>query len=170
VLPKCEGAIKEEPQVAPHGARPERGSPCVGGIAEVNVRVDITVLPREVEPFGFGVLEDQAHGLGQFVHDSISSYEFREIRFQCGGLRHDSAVVHEGNEKGRSDPPLKLLHKGSKGESRYDGGHGRALPQSNIGGKCRGQLVVPGVLCVSTHEIRPEERDYFRHEPLLLEH
>jgi hypothetical protein len=95
VLPECEGAIKEEPQVAPRGARPERGSPCIGGVAEVNVRVDITVLPREVKPFGFGVLEDQAHGLSQFVHDSISSYELREVRFKRGGLHHDGAVVHK---------------------------------------------------------------------------
>jgi hypothetical protein len=34
VLLECEGAIKEEPQVAPRGARPERGSPCVGGVAK----------------------------------------------------------------------------------------------------------------------------------------
>jgi hypothetical protein len=95
VLPKREGAIKEEPQVAPRGARPERGGPCVGGVAEVDVRVDITVLPREVKPFGLGVLEDKAHGLGQLVHDSISSYELREIRFKRGGLRHDGAIVHE---------------------------------------------------------------------------
>jgi hypothetical protein len=94
VLPECEGAIKEEPQVAPRGARPERGSPCVGGVAKVDVRVDITVLPREVEPFGLSVLEDQAHGLGQLVHDRISSYELREIRFECGGLHHDGAVIH----------------------------------------------------------------------------
>jgi hypothetical protein len=91
-------------QVAPCGARPERGGPCIGGIAEVDVRVDVTVLPREVKPLGFGVLEDQAHGLGQLVHDSVSSYKLGEVRFQRGGLRHDGAVVHEGNEKGRCDP------------------------------------------------------------------
>jgi hypothetical protein len=95
VLPECKGAIKKEPQVAPRGARPERGGPRVGGVAEVDVRVDIAVLPREVKPFGFGVLEDQAHGLGQFVHDSISSYELREVRFKRGGLRHNGAIVHE---------------------------------------------------------------------------
>jgi hypothetical protein len=94
VFPECKGTIKEEPQVAPRGARPERGSPCVGGVAEVDVRVDITVLPREVKPFGLGVLEDQAHGLGQFVHNSISSNELREIRFKRGGLRNNSAIVH----------------------------------------------------------------------------
>jgi hypothetical protein len=98
VLPECEGVIKEEPQVAPHSARPERGSPCIGGVAEVDVQVDITVLPREVKPFGLGVLEDKAHGLGQFVHDSISLYEVREIRFKHGGLCHNGAVVHEWNE------------------------------------------------------------------------
>jgi hypothetical protein len=81
MLPECKGAIKKEPEVAPRGARPERGGPCVGGVAEVDVRVDIAVFPREVEPFIFGVLEDQAHGLGQFVHNSISSYELGEIRF-----------------------------------------------------------------------------------------
>jgi hypothetical protein len=169
VFPEGKGAIKKEPQVAPCGARPERGGPCVGGVAEVNVRVDITVLPREVKPFGFGVLEDQAHGLSQFVHNSISSYELREVRFQRGGLRHDGAVIHEGNEKGRNDLSLKLLHKGSEGESRYDGGHGRALPQSDTGGKHQGQFVVPSILCVPTHEVRPEERNYFRRKPLLLE-
>jgi hypothetical protein len=169
VFPKSKGAIKKEPQVAPCGARPERGGPCVRGVAKIDVRVDITVFPREMEPFGFGVFEDQAHGLGQLMHNSISSYELREVRFQRGGLRHDGAVVHEGNEKGRSDPPLELLHKGGKGKSRYDGGHGRALSQTDTGGKRRGQLVIPSVLCVPTHKVWPEERDYFRHEPLLLE-
>jgi hypothetical protein len=43
VFPESKGAIKKEPQVAPCGARPERGGPCVGGIAEVDVRVDIAV-------------------------------------------------------------------------------------------------------------------------------
>jgi hypothetical protein len=81
MFPERKGTVKEESQVAPYGARPERGGPRIGGIAEINVRVDITVLPREVESFGFGVLEDQAHGLGQIVHDSISSFELREIRF-----------------------------------------------------------------------------------------
>jgi hypothetical protein len=69
--------------------------PGLRGVAEVDVRVDITVLPREVKPFGLGVLEDQAHGLGQLVHDSISSYELGEIRFKRGGLRHDGAVIHK---------------------------------------------------------------------------
>jgi hypothetical protein len=153
VFPEGKGTIKKEPQVAPCGARPEGGGPCVGGIAEVDVWVDIAVFPREVEPFGFGVLEDQAHGLGQFVHDSVSSYELREILFQRGGLRHDGAVIHEGNEKGRSDPTLKLLHEGSESESRYDGGHGGALTQTDTGGKRRGQIIIPGILCVLTHEI-----------------
>jgi hypothetical protein len=169
VFPESEGAIKKEPQVVPCGAGPERSGPCVGGVAKIDVRVDIAMLPREVEPFGFGVLEDQAHGLGQFVHDSVSSYELREIRFQRGGLRHDGTVVHKRDEKGQSDLPLELLHKGSEGKGRYDGGHGRALPQSYTGGKRRGQLVVPCVLCVPTHEVWPEEHDYFRPEPLLLE-
>jgi hypothetical protein len=169
VLPEGEGTIKKEPQVAPYGARPERGGPCVEGIAEINVRVDITVLPREMKPFGLGVLEDQAHGLGQFVHNGISSYELREIRFKCGWLRHNGTVIHEWNEKGRSDPPLELLHEGSQSERRNDGGHGGALSQSDTGWERRGQLFVPGILCVPTHEVRLEERDYFRREPLLLE-
>jgi hypothetical protein len=51
MFPEGKGAIKKEPQVAPCGARPERGGPCVGGVAEVDVRVDITVLLREVNSF-----------------------------------------------------------------------------------------------------------------------
>jgi hypothetical protein len=168
VFPECEGSVKEESQVAPYGARLERGGPRVGGIAEINVRVDITVLPREVEPFGFGVLENQAHGLGQFVHDSISSFELREIRFKRGGLRNNSAVVHVRNEKGQSNLSLELLHEGSQSESRDDRGHGGALSQSDTGRERRGQIFVPGILCVPTHEVRPEEHDYFRREPLLL--
>jgi hypothetical protein len=43
VLLECEGAIKEETQVSPCGAWVKGGSPGVGGIAKINVRVTVTV-------------------------------------------------------------------------------------------------------------------------------
>jgi hypothetical protein len=48
---ECEGTIKEETQVLPCGAWVKGGSPGVGGITKVNVRVTVTVFSGEVESF-----------------------------------------------------------------------------------------------------------------------
>jgi hypothetical protein len=64
VVTECEGTIKEETQVLLCGAWVKGGSPSVGGIAKVDVRVTVTVFLGEVKSFRLAVFEDQAHGLG----------------------------------------------------------------------------------------------------------
>jgi hypothetical protein len=49
MLPECESTIEEEAQVPPSGSRVKGGSPSVGGVAKVNVRVTVTVFLGEVE-------------------------------------------------------------------------------------------------------------------------
>jgi hypothetical protein len=50
--------------VSPCGAWVKGGSPGVGGITKVDVRVTVTMFPGEMESFRFAVFEDQAHRLG----------------------------------------------------------------------------------------------------------
>jgi hypothetical protein len=64
--------IKEETQVSPCGAWVKGGSPSVGGIAKINVRVTVTMFLGEVESFPLAVFKDQAHELGQLKHDFVS--------------------------------------------------------------------------------------------------
>jgi hypothetical protein len=79
MLTECEGTIKEEPQVLPCGAQVKRGSPGVGGISKVDVRVAVTVFLGEMESFRLAVLKDQAHGLGQVKHNFVSQLELNEV-------------------------------------------------------------------------------------------
>jgi hypothetical protein len=72
VLMYCEGMIKEETQVSPCGAWVKGGSPSVGGITKVNVRVTVTMFPGEVESFRLAVFEDQAQGLNQLKYNFVS--------------------------------------------------------------------------------------------------
>jgi hypothetical protein len=58
MLPECEGTIKEEAQVLPSGAWVKGGSPGVGGIAKVDVRVTVTMFLGEVESFQLVVFKD----------------------------------------------------------------------------------------------------------------
>jgi hypothetical protein len=58
MLPECESMIKEEAQVPPSGAWVKGGSPSVGGIAKVNVRVTVTVFSGEVESSQLVVFKD----------------------------------------------------------------------------------------------------------------
>jgi hypothetical protein len=51
MLLECESTIKEDTQVSPCGAWVKGGSPGVGGIAKVDVRVTVAVFPGEVESF-----------------------------------------------------------------------------------------------------------------------
>jgi hypothetical protein len=58
MLLECESTIKEETQVLPSGTWVKGGSPGVGGIAKVNVRVTVTMFLGEVESFQLAVFED----------------------------------------------------------------------------------------------------------------
>jgi hypothetical protein len=72
MLMECEGTIKEEAQVLPCGAWVKGGSPSVGGITKVNVRVAVTMFPGDMESFQLAVFKDQAHGLGQLKYNFVS--------------------------------------------------------------------------------------------------
>jgi hypothetical protein len=58
MLPECESTIKEEAQVLPSGSWMKRGSTSVGGIANVNVRVTVTMFLGEVESFRLVMFKD----------------------------------------------------------------------------------------------------------------
>jgi hypothetical protein len=58
MLPECESTIKKEAQVLPSGSWVKGGSPGVGGIAKVNVRVTATMFSGEVESFRLVVFKD----------------------------------------------------------------------------------------------------------------
>jgi hypothetical protein len=58
MLLKYESTIKEETQVLPSGAWAKGGSPGVGGIAKVDVRVTVTMFLGEVESFQLVVFKD----------------------------------------------------------------------------------------------------------------
>jgi hypothetical protein len=80
MLSECESTIKEETQVLPCGAWVKGGSPSVGGIAKIDVRVTVTVFLGEVESFQLAVFEDQAHGLSQLKHNFVSRLKLNKIK------------------------------------------------------------------------------------------
>jgi hypothetical protein len=169
VLPKSQGTIKEEAEVAPNGARTEGGRPSIGGIAEVDVWVVIAVLPGEMESLGLVVLENQPHRLGQLEDDFVGSPELTKVSNPLVGLHNNSAVVNVGYEDRVADPALKFLEEGGEAKGREDRGQGRALSHADTGRELGGQLFVPRVTSAPIDEVRPEERNHFWREPLLLE-
>jgi hypothetical protein len=58
MLPECESTIEKEAQVSPSGAWVKGGSPGVGGIAKVDVRVTVAVFLGEVKSFRLAVFKD----------------------------------------------------------------------------------------------------------------
>jgi hypothetical protein len=58
MLLECESTIKEETQISPSGAWVKGGSPSVGGMTKVNVRVTVTMLLGEVKSFRLAVFKD----------------------------------------------------------------------------------------------------------------
>jgi hypothetical protein len=58
MLLECESTIKEETQLLPSGAWVQGGSPGVGGIAKVDIRVAVTMFSGEMESFQLVVFKD----------------------------------------------------------------------------------------------------------------
>jgi hypothetical protein len=58
MLLECESTIEKEAQVPPSGSWVKGGSPGVGGIAKVNVRVTVTMFSGEVESLELVVFKD----------------------------------------------------------------------------------------------------------------